>query len=123
MIKGYRDFYYNVQNMNRAIVFFETLGFKKGTSHEYWTDMLLGDLRLGLHWTEGDAVPAIDGDDHGPHCGGTLTLLSDDVSTDRALVEKAGGRVRAESKQPWGHMLVFEDLDGNMMKLMNPTQR
>jgi predicted enzyme related to lactoylglutathione lyase len=58
MIKGYRDFYYNVTNMNRAIDFYtQALGMKKASGHEHWT---------------------------------------------------------------WGHMLVFEDLDGNVLKLMKP---
>ncbi len=122
MIKGYRDFYYNVADMNRAVRFYtEALGLKKAHGDEYWTSMTLGNLNLGLHWTEGDSVPISPRDSHGCHNGGTLTLESDNVPNDRKNIESAGGKILSESKQEWGHMLVFEDLDGNVLKLMNPT--
>ncbi|WP_413943246.1 VOC family protein [Bdellovibrio sp. HCB-162] len=31
-----------------------------------------------------------------------------------------GVKILGEDDQPWGHMLVFEDPDGNVLKLMNP---
>jgi predicted enzyme related to lactoylglutathione lyase len=56
MIKGYRDFYYNVTDMKRAVQFYETaFGMKKIHGDEYWTSMSLGNLTMGLHWTEGQA--------------------------------------------------------------------
>lgn len=119
MIKGYRDFYYNVKDMNAAVRFYEeALGLKKASGHEFWSEMTLGDLRLGLHWTEGADVPLTPRDSHGTHAGGTLTLRTDDLTADRARIEKAGGKVLGETRQPWGHLLVFEDLDGNVLKLM-----
>ena len=121
MIKGYQDFYYNVTNMNRAVQFYETaLGMQKQYGDEYWTSMSLGNLRLGLHGSEGQVVPVTPRDAHGQHCGGTLTLLSDDIKTDRASIEKAGGKILGDVEQPWGHMLVFEDIDCNVLKLMKP---
>jgi predicted enzyme related to lactoylglutathione lyase len=122
MIKGYVDFYYNVKDMNRAVNFYmQTFGMKKEREHEYWTGLELGDLRLGLHWTEGQDVPLIPRDPHGAHCGGTLTFSSDNITEDAARIEKAGGKILGETKQAWGHMLVFEDLDGNVLKLMKPV--
>jgi predicted enzyme related to lactoylglutathione lyase len=121
MIKGYRDFYYNVTDMNRAIKFYtDALGMVKSHGHEYWTTMTIGNLNLGLHWTEGAAIPATSRDSHGQNCGGTLTFDSDNIIEDKERVEKAGGKILGESDQPWGHMLVFEDLDGNVLKLMKP---
>jgi len=118
MIKGYRDFYYNVTDMNRAIKFYtDALGMTKAHGHEYWTTMTLGNLNLGLHWTEGDSIPKTPRDFHGQNCGGTLTFDSDNIVEDRERIKKAGGKILGEADQTWGHMLVFEDLDGNVLKL------
>jgi len=121
VIKGYRDFYYNVTDMNRAIQFYiDALGMKKAHGHEYWTTMTLGNLNLGLHWTEGVSVPTTPRDSHGQNCGGTLTFESDNIVEDKERIKKAGGKILGEADQSWGHMLVFEDLDGNVLKLMKP---
>ncbi len=120
MITGYKDFYYNVTDMNRAVKFYtEALGMTKTYGHEYWSTMTIGNLNLGLHWTEGEAIPTTPRDSHGQNCGGTLTFNSDDIAADRKKIELAGGKVLGEAKQDWGHMLAFEDLDGNVLKLMN----
>lgn len=122
MISGYVDFYYNVQDMKRAVQFYqEALGLSVGHSHEFWTEMKTGDLRLGLHWTEGQSVPKTPRNDHGQESGGTLTLRSDDIIADRDRIRAAGGKILGEAEQPWGHMLVFEDPDGNVLKLMKPA--
>ena len=121
MIKGYKDFYYNCQDMNRAIAFYENaFGMKKVYGNEHWATMTLGNLSLGLHWTGGSAVPLTPRDSHGQNAGGTLTLHSDDVTADRKKIEAAGGKILGETDQPWGHMLVFADVDDNILKLMNP---
>lgn len=118
MITGIRDFYYNVKDMDRAVKFYEALGLTKVYGHEYWTSMQMGAVELGLHGTEGKDVPKTPRDSHGQHCGGTLTLISTDIAEDRKLIEQLGGKILGEAKQDWGHMLAFEDLDGNVLKLM-----
>ena len=121
MINGYKDFYYNVTDMNRATKFYtEALGMKKAFGDKYWTSMNVGNLNLGLHWTEGESIPLTPRDSHGQSNGGTLTFQSDNIAEDRKKIEQAGGKILGESNQAWGHMLVFEDLDGNVLKLMNP---
>lgn len=121
MITDYQDFYYNVADMERAIRFYErALGLKRSHGNEYWASLTLGSLKLGLHWAEGEEIPRTPRDSHGQNCGGTLTLRSDDIPSDRKKIEAAGGKVLGEMDQPWGHMLIFEDLDGNVLKLMNP---
>ena len=72
MILGYRDFYYNVTNIEKALMFNKALGLEVVHADEYWASLKLGNLILG------------------------------------------------EDDAPWGHMLVFEDCDGNVLKLMNP---
>lgn len=123
MIKGYTDIYYNVTDMKRAEKFYqEALGMVTNYGHDYWISMSLGDLRFGLHWYEGSAIPKTARNSHGQDCGGTLTLESDNIAEDRARIEKAGGKILGEADQEWGHMLAFEDLDGNVLKLMKPKR-
>ncbi len=115
MIKVYKDFYYNVADMNRAIDFYsKALGLEKTFGDEHWTAMSVGNLNLGLHSSDGQSIPTTPRDSHGQSCGGTLTLQSDDIASDRQAIVRAGGRILGEADEPWGHMLVFEDLDGNV---------
>lgn len=120
MIKGYKDFYYNVVDMNRAIQFYtEALGMQKAYVHEFWTTMTLGNLNLGLHlFEDGKSIPLTPRNSHGQNNGGTLTFDSDNIAEDRKRIENSGGKILGEANQDWGHMLVFEDLDGNVLKLM-----
>jgi catechol 2,3-dioxygenase-like lactoylglutathione lyase family enzyme len=121
MITGVRDVYYNVSNMDRSLRFYcEGLGLSIASSNEFWSALTSGGVTIGLHWSEGSPVPVLPKDRHGAHAGATLTLRSTDVPGDRLRLEQAGAVVLSESVQPWGHMLVFEDPDGNVLKLMNP---
>ena len=120
MITGYQDFYYNVSDMKNAINFYvNAFGFKVAMSHDHWASLQIENLNLGLHWTEGEKVPNTPRNSHGQNAGGTLTLKSNNVSEDRKKIEACGGKILSESDQAWGHMLVFEDIDGNVLKLMN----
>lgn len=93
MIKGVHDIYYNVTDMKRAVKFYsEVLSMEVSYESDHWTSM---------------------------NCGGTLTLNSDNVSEDRKTLESAAAKILGEMDADWGHMLVFEDLDGNVLKLQN----
>lgn len=122
MITALQDVYYNVADMERAVRFYrDVLGLKVVDSSPYWTTLDAGGMRFGLHATEGGAVPAIPRDSHGAHAGATVTFRVADV-------RKAGMRLQGEgvkllsdiTEKPWGTMLVFEDPDGNVLKLMQP---
>lgn len=77
MIKGYKDIYYNVKDMNRAIKFYtEAFGLAKIYGDEHWTTMQLGNLNLGLHWTGGKDVAFIDRDSYGTFSGATMFDVS-----------------------------------------------
>ncbi len=121
MIKGVKDFYYNVKDMKKAIKFYaEAFGMKPQGENEFWTSMVLNGVTVGLHWSEGKDIPLTQRNSHGQNHGGTLTLESDNIAEDRKRIEKCGGKILGESDEHWGHMLAFEDLDGNVLKLMNP---
>lgn len=120
MIIGYKDIYYNVTDMKRAVAFYRALGLTPVYEDDFWTTMNLGSLNLGLHWSEGEQIPKTPRDSHGQACGGTLTLQSNDVAADKKMLEELGAKILGEADAAWGHMLVFEDCDGNVLKLMNP---
>jgi catechol 2,3-dioxygenase-like lactoylglutathione lyase family enzyme len=122
MIKGVQDIYYNVSDMKRSIAFYtEALQMKLKFEDDGWTSLDCGGVQIGLHPTEpGEEIVRVPRDSHGVHGQATLTLRSDNVSEDRKRIERSGGRILGEDDAPWGHMLVFEDPDGNVLKLMNP---
>jgi predicted enzyme related to lactoylglutathione lyase len=121
MIKGYQDFYYNVFDMDKSVAFYENaFAMKKVFGDKHWSVLTIGNLRLGLHWSENKGIPLTPRNGHGQDSGGTLTLLSDDIKGDKTKIENAGGIILGEADMPWGHMLVFEDIDRNVLKLMNP---
>lgn len=122
MIKGIQDIYYNVSDMKKSIAFYtEVLQMKLKFENEGWTSLDCGGVQVGLHPTEpGEEIFKVPRDSHGVHGQATLTLKSDNVSKDRAKIEEFGCKILGENDAPWGHMLVFEDPDGNVLKLMNP---
>jgi catechol 2,3-dioxygenase-like lactoylglutathione lyase family enzyme len=122
MITGVVDVYYNVQDMDRAVRFYtEVLGMKRLSGDKYWTSLDANGVKIGLHGSDGP-VPHVPRDSHGAHAGATLTLRSENVAEDRKTLERAGAKILGEANQPWGHMLIFEDLDGNVLKLMHPKR-
>ncbi len=122
MITGIQNFHYYVQNMDRAVEFYSAaFGAKKVFGDEHWTSMVLHGLTLGLHGNNGWPVEKVPRNDHGAKAGGTLTLKSDNIPEDRARLEKLGAQIIGETKTDWGHMLVFEDLDGNILNLQHPS--
>jgi len=122
MISGVQDVYYNVSDMKRSIAFYTgALQMKLLFEDKGWTALDCGGVKVGLHPTEpGEEIFLVPRDSHGVHGQATLTLKSDNVLEDRKRIEQCGGKVIGEADVPWGHMLVFEDPDGNVLKLMNP---
>ena len=82
--------------------------------------MILGNLNLGLHGSQRGDIPVTPRDSHGREYGGTLTFISNDITQDRRIIEQAGGQILGGADEAWGQMLVFEDPDGNVFKLMKP---
>tara|TARA_R110000868_G_scaffold132381_5_gene343297 strand:- start:775 stop:1146 length:372 start_codon:yes stop_codon:yes gene_type:complete len=120
MIKGVHDIYYNVSDMQAAVGFYtKTLNMSVIFGSEHWTSLNCEGVTIGLHWSGGKVIPGFARDSHGALCGGTLTLNSDDVAADRLILEAAGAKILGEMDESWGHMLIFEDLDGNVLKLQN----
>jgi predicted enzyme related to lactoylglutathione lyase len=122
MISKVQDVYYNVQDMKRAVSFYsEILGMTVLDTNEWWSSLKLGEMRIGLHGTGGTPVPHVFRDSHGAHAGATLTLHSTDIVADGKRLRDAGAKILGELNEPWGKLVVFEDTEGNVLKLMQPA--
>ena len=120
MINGVQDIYYSITDAKRSIEFYtQALGMTLIAQQEFWISLDCGGVRIGLH-PEENPIPFVPRDSHGAHAGGTLTLKSDNIAQDRMRLQEHGAKILGEVDQPWGHMLVFEDPDGNVLKLMKP---
>jgi predicted enzyme related to lactoylglutathione lyase len=124
MIVGVQDVYYNVQDMARAVAFYrDALGMRVLDSNEWWTSMDFYGARIGLHWTGGAPVPAVQQDEHGAQAGATLTLRTTDIDSDVVFIVRRGARLMSRSDNDWGRLAVLQDPDGNIFKLMQPPAR
>lgn len=120
LVTGIADIYLNVQDMDRAVAFYrEVLGLRIAESDAWWTSCYAGTFRIGLHGTGGQPLPPIPHDAHGPHCGAILTFAVADIDAAVARLRSHGVTVLGEiSRNPWGDIAVFQDSEGNILKLM-----
>jgi catechol 2,3-dioxygenase-like lactoylglutathione lyase family enzyme len=125
LITGVNDVYYNVEDMERAVRFYrDVLGLRVVDQNPYWTSLDVGGVRIGLHWTEGGKIPYVARDDHGPHAGACLTLRTDDIRSTVAQLRGRGVRFLGDvTDAEWGSLATFEDVDGNVLKLMQNVSR
>lgn len=122
MITGIQNVHYFVEDMDRAVAFYmAAFGAELIHQDEAWSSVKIHGLTVGLHATDGGPRKRTPLAQRGFDVGGTLTFRSDDIATDRARLESLGAPVISESKEPWGHLLVFEDLDGHVLNLMKPS--
>jgi predicted enzyme related to lactoylglutathione lyase len=119
MIIGVQDVYYNVQNMARAVAFYgDVLGLTITDEDPHFTGLDARGVRVGLHWTGGTAVPRTPRNAHGTHSGGTITFRVDSIVTAQETLAANGVHILGFSDNPWGKIVIFEDPDGNVLKLM-----
>jgi catechol 2,3-dioxygenase-like lactoylglutathione lyase family enzyme len=121
MITGIQNFYYYSTNMKRSIEFY-TKGFGMEVMYqdEHWANLSCHGVTVALHSAEGEEIPHVPRDAHGAKAGGSLTLKSDNIAEDKSTLENLGAKIIGENDADWGHMLVFEDPDGNVLNLMHP---
>jgi predicted enzyme related to lactoylglutathione lyase len=77
----------------------------------------VGDCEFGLLKAE-DGTPYIQRGRHGSRAGATITFTSQNIREDRKRLEAASAVIIEEKKYPWGHVLIFEDTEGNVLRLM-----
>ena len=123
MLIGVQDLYYNVSDMGRAVAFYrDVLGMRVLDTNPWWTSLDFFGSRLGLHGSEGNPVPEIAHDEHGPFAGAVLTLRSTDIDADADYLRRSGVAIVGRSDNDWGRLVVFRDPDGNFLKLMQPAR-
>ena len=123
MLSGVQDYYYNVKDMGRALAFYrDVLGLTVIEVTDHWTSLDLNGIRLGLHWSGGDDVPRVARAPHGPLAGGCVTFRVRDIRSAVERLDAHGVNILGPvSSQPWGSVVSFEDPDGNVLKLMQPS--
>lgn len=118
-ITGIRSFHYSTNQLDAAKKFYiEALGFELDYEQPGWCALKMGGVQVALH-PEENPIPEVPRDSHGPQAGGCLTLKSDNIPEDKAMLQEHGAVILGDNDMPWGHMLVFEDLDKNVLILMN----
>jgi catechol 2,3-dioxygenase-like lactoylglutathione lyase family enzyme len=119
MIVGIQDVHYNAQDMKRALGFYTgVLGMKVLNDDPWWATLDLNGTRIGLHWTNGSTVAQVPRDSHGAHGGATLTLRSNDIDADEKKLRERDVKILGRLDAAWGKIVVFEDTEGNVLKLM-----
>ena len=114
MIRGIKIVSIPVSDQDRALKFYtEKMGFKVATDQHFgpgqrWIELLIpgSDVNLALFTPPG----------HESRIGGfqPVTFWCDDVVATASAMRAKGGELAAEPrKEPWGHMAIFKDPDGN----------
>ncbi|HTQ11224.1 MAG TPA: VOC family protein [Fimbriimonadaceae bacterium] len=103
-----------VSDMNRAVGFYrDALGMTPGIQSPYWSELTLGDFKIGLHppFKEGPTEVGR---------GWILGIAADDLRALRATVESAGGKCGGYHDVPGGCVLDFSDPDQNPIQAFQP---
>lgn len=122
MILGVRNVYYNVRNLKEAVRFYtEVLGLRLVLHEEKWANLELSGVRVGLYWTGGDDVPNSPRGKYGNLIGATLSLTSSNIEEDKQKLLNANTIVLDEMEESFGKVLLFQDPDGNVLRLVQPS--
>ena len=114
MISGVQDVFYMVDDMKRAVAFWnDLLGTKPSYESEFWTQWDVGGTTFAVHWTEGKPHPGRTG-------GAMVTFRVSDIRATGADYVKRGVKVGEISDNPWGAQCRCEDPEGNVFMLMQP---
>jgi catechol 2,3-dioxygenase-like lactoylglutathione lyase family enzyme len=97
-------------NMDRSVQFYrDILGLTPEHVTPYWSDFVIGDVRLGIHPPYKGSEPPFSI----PNKGWTIGFHVDDVRALRAQLEAAGVPCEDYHDIPGGVQLEFRDPDGH----------
>lgn len=105
-----------VSDMDRAVAFYrDVLGMAPRHTTPYWSDLTVGNFRIGLHPPfEGSEPPFAT-----PGKGWILGMQVDDIKELRAKLEAAGAPIPNDYHDvPGGVVLDFQDPEGNNLQAM-----
>ena len=121
MIAGIQDVYYYVDDMAQAVAFYrDTLGLRLISESPYWSVFDVGGVRLGLHKAEGNPIRS-SLNHAGIYAGATVTFKVRGIQQEVERLQSAGVKFIGDVvDEPFGILAAFQDLDGNIIKLMEP---
>ncbi len=115
MVKGIATVWVPVQDMGRAISFYEdTLGLSVEKRDDDWAEVDANGLMVGLNGREGEGARA-DG-------GAVISFQPEGgIESAKEELENAGVDFPADiSEHPWGKIATFKDSEGNDLQLYAP---
>ncbi|KAA0226353.1 VOC family protein [Fimbriimonadia bacterium ATM] len=112
MLKALNVAFCGTTDMEASVAFYrDVLGMSETMVTPYWSEFRCGDLRIGIHPSDG-LVPLVD-----LGRGWTVCFETADLSALRQSVEEHGCAVLAEYHQtPSGVILTFADPQGNPLQ-------
>jgi predicted enzyme related to lactoylglutathione lyase len=114
MVVGLHTLICEVADMDASVEFYrDTLGFHLEMTSPYWSSLLAGPTRVGLH-------PPFERSEENRGGGWIFGLQVDDIRGFRARLEAAGVVCSDYHDTPAGAIFSFSDLDGNRMQVMEP---
>ena len=118
MITGFAQVHVNVVNMERAIRFYvDIIGMTLvDRPAPEWTSLKFHGVEFGLLKLV-EPTPYIQRSSFGSRAGATVTFWSSNIAADRKRLEDAQINIVSEGQYHWGHCLVFEDTEGNILRL------
>lgn len=101
-----------VSDMDGAVAFYsDTLGLTTGYTSPHFSEIMMGETRIGLHPPFGDAALPTDGK------GWVIGVQTDDIRALRKVLVDAGVHVAdAYHDTPSGAVMDFCDPDGNPLQ-------
>ncbi len=115
MVKGIASVWVPVQDMDRAVGFYEdTLGLKVDRQDDDWAEVDANGVMVGLNAREGEGARA-DG-------GAVISFQPEGgIEEAKASLEESGVDFPSEiSEHPWGRIATFKDSEGNDLQLYSP---
>ena len=115
MIKGIASVWVPVQDMDRAMGFYQdTLGLKVAKQDDDWAEVDANGVMVGLNGREGEGARKE---------GGAVISFQPEggIEDAKSQLEDAGGEFPADiSEHPWGKIATFKDSEGNDLQLYAP---
>ncbi|KAJ3113908.1 hypothetical protein HDU96_002785 [Phlyctochytrium bullatum] len=109
---------FNVSDMGTALTFYrDLLGLALETAQDGHTVVRAGSTRIGLNETN-MPIPSVAYDESGLAAGGTLSLQVVGIHQLVSRLKANGVKFLSDiDRNSWGNMAVFQDPDGNILKL------
>lgn len=123
MITGIQDVSVSVANMRRAVSFYgDVLGMRLVYESPEWSTFDLGGVRFALHGTGGAEVGRVDLRGGLPSVGALVTFRVQDIFTVVDHLRTQGVKFIGDIEPvDGGSAIAFRDLDGNVLRLVQPS--